>query len=140
FDGAVFVLAASDDTAPFAQATSTVHTLLETGRLPVDRSLAAERIARLEGVYRDTRGRTLAVSREGEHAAAQIDWGGPVSRGYLAAGDDEGLLFGLMPRYTAAGFADADTIEVHRDGDTVVALSLVIAAADKTIRFDRVER
>lgn len=139
-DGCLFVLANSDSSGPFQLVKSGCEKLLE-GRAPVDHSkftLKASLIAELAGTYRDKQGRTLTVSRDGANAKVMINWHGPITRGYLAAGKDGNLLFGTMVRFDPNGFASADKVAIERDGEQIAALVLTIAQNDKSIRFERI--
>jgi hypothetical protein len=140
------VLAASDDQAPFNLITSGCEAIMAGRRPPViakapvnDPRLDSKLIDSLVGTYRDEQGRTLTVTRQGKLAKAEINWHGPITYGYLGAGDGDELRFGTMARYNPKGFAGADKIAVERDGETVKALTLTIVQGGTSIRFERTQ-
>lgn len=143
-DGCLFVLAASDDQASFGLVTTGCEAIMAGRKPPViakapvnDPRLDSKLIDSLVGTYRDEQGRTLTVTRQGKLAKADINWHGPITYGYLGAGEGDELLFGTMARYSPKGFAGADKIAVQRDGETVKALVLTIVQNGKSIRFER---
>jgi hypothetical protein len=145
-NGCLIVLAASDDQTPFHLITSGCEAILAGGDPPAtpklsrqDPKLDEKLLDVIVGTYRDEQGRTLTVARQGKLAKAEINWHGPITDGYLGAGDGDELLFGTMARYNPKGFAAADKITVERNGESVTALVLTIVQNGKSIRFERTQ-
>lgn len=145
-DGCLFVLAASDDQAAFNLVTTGCEAILAGRKPPAitkpsanDPKIDSELVDSLVGTYRDEQGRTLTVSRQGKLAKADINWHGPITYGYLGAGEGDELLFGTMARYSPKGFAGADKMAVEREGNSVTALVLTIVQNGKSIRFERTQ-
>ncbi len=145
-DGCLFVLAASDNQGAFSVVSNGCEAIL-AGRAPPaiakpstkDPKLDSELLDSLVGTYRDEQGRTLTITRQGKLAKSDINWHGPITYGYLGAGEGDELLFGTMARYGPKGFANADKVTVERDGQSVTALVLTIQQNGQSIRFERTE-
>lgn len=140
-DGCLFVLSNSDASVSFDIVCNGCENLLEGkdppafSKLAIGPRLAPSLVAELVGTYRDKKGRTLTVRRDGRHAKVVIDWHGLKTRGYLGATDGDGLVFGMMNRYDPQAFAAAEKFGVERDKNKIVAL--LVTAGENQVRFAR---
>ncbi len=139
-DGCIFVLAASDDSAPFDLVKAGCEQLLAGGEAVIQdpRLVALALLEEIAGVYQGDFNRKLTIKKQGEAARAFVDWNGPVSRGYLSPLDGEKMSFSMRPPTRLKGSGKTDTIEVERDADgKVIAILFTISANDTMIRFAR---
>ncbi|HEX6960696.1 MAG TPA: serine hydrolase domain-containing protein [Lacipirellula sp.] len=137
-DGCLVVLANSDASAPFDLVQSQCEAVMEGREASVElpKQLDPKLIEELAGVYRDEKGRTMTVSREGGLTRALIDWHGPKTHGYLSATDTDQLSFDMMKSASPLTFERANLIEVERDGGAGISALTIV---ELSLRFERVD-
>jgi CubicO group peptidase (beta-lactamase class C family) len=116
-DGCLFVLAASDASLPFDIVKSSCELALagKTPSFKPPKALDDKQIDELVGEYKDDKGRTATVSREGGLTRCWIDWFGPITRGYLGAQQADKLgLFLFYPGNQPQFKKDGD-VAIERD-------------------------
>jgi len=137
-DGGLFILANSDESSPFELVKSACEeTLAGEATASLPKLIDAKLVDELLGTYRDSRGRTLTVRREGALVAASIDWNGPKTVGYLNPSKNEKLSYDSMISPKPARFKRMNIISVTRDGAGKVT-GLTISDLDPSLTFDRV--
>ncbi len=88
-DGALFVLSNSDDSLPITVVQTGVEQILfgKRANLVIPQTPDRRLLARVEGEYRDAKGRRLVIASSGGLPSLKIYWGGPVTVGYLGLDD-----------------------------------------------------
>lgn len=88
-DGALFVLSNSDDSLPIMIVKAGVEQIL-FGKQPnmvIPQTPDRRLLGRVEGEYKDAKGRRLVIASSGKLPSLKIYWGGPVTVGYLGLDD-----------------------------------------------------
>jgi CubicO group peptidase (beta-lactamase class C family) len=138
-DGCLFILANSDNSAPFDFVCAACEAALEgkpAPQLNTPGELDSKLVDMLVGEYRDAQDRTLTVSREGKLTRAWINWHGPITRGYLGAQQSDNL--GLYLRYSNAQFKKDGDVAINRDAQGAVT-GLTLLELNPPLTFQRIK-
>ena len=135
-DSAVFVLANSDDGAPFDKVRAEFEAVLEGAKKGkgLDPKLAAE----LVGVYRDEKGRALTIIQEPTYTRATIDWGGPTTFAVLNPTKGVEIAFDQLVSLKPFKTTPMNKLGVNRDAAGKV-VSVTLTDLQPSLTFDRVE-
>jgi CubicO group peptidase (beta-lactamase class C family) len=138
-DGALFVLANSDDSQPFDLVVAECEAALAgeaAGKPPA--GLDAKAADQLVGVYRDSQSRTLTVSRDASFVKAVIDWHGPKTNGVLNPTKTDALSYDVLLSKRPARFKRMNVMSAERDAAGKVT-ALTISDLNPPLTFERVE-
>jgi len=131
------VLAGSDHSLPFsiveAAATESMFRRLPDVKFPSP--LSEDEIQATVGRYQDARGRIFTISREGGIVAATINWGGPVTRGYLGVFEPKETSLFMIRSYKPLQLSIDGTVILK--GDRQKTTTVTLADLTPPLSFER---
>jgi hypothetical protein len=136
-DGSIFVLANQDESLSLSLMNSGVEQIL-FGQSPaseIPKSPDREIVNRVAGEYRDAKQRKLTMEKSRGLPSLKIDWGGPVTAGYLGIDEsNQPQLYRLVPAQGTIQFKADGALEFPGSPTQARAVSLLSITPKLTFR------